>query len=262
MRFSATAVLALPLLAAAAESPFDAYKAKFQNFLSSFGAAVPIAADKAEPVAAASSKSKTKIAPKNIDTLTLHDWQDKLFAPLKGDETTPEEWWVLITGGNKTCFGHCGKVEAAFNESAVKFATLSKSPHLAVVNCDEQPILCNSWSAGTGALWLFEMLPRPAPIEVYWKPLNLSTTTTQTLLDLYAQDSHEAFRHYTHSYFHPFQGKLAQYGLAVPVAYAVWALNLVPSWAMMLIVSFFSRSMMNRNMGPPPPRAAPAGDAR
>ena len=112
MRFSSTAILALPLLAAAAESPFEQYKAKFQNFLSSFGAAAP-AADKAEPAAAA-PKSKTKVGPKKIENLTLENWKDTVYAPVKPGATTPEEWYILVSGGNKTCYGTCRLCRALF----------------------------------------------------------------------------------------------------------------------------------------------------
>jgi hypothetical protein len=100
MRFSTSAVLALPLLAAAAESPFEQYKAKFQNFLGSFGASAP-SIIKQEPVAAA----KAKVGAKKIDVLTLENWKDTLYGPVKAESTQPEEWWLLVTGGNKTCFG-------------------------------------------------------------------------------------------------------------------------------------------------------------
>ena len=111
MRFSAAALLALPLLATAAESPLDQYKAKFQNFLGSFGAKAPQAPfQEAAAPAAADSKSKAKgkgVKSKNIETLTLENWDQTLFAPVKAESTTPEEWWVLVSGGNKTCFGTC-----------------------------------------------------------------------------------------------------------------------------------------------------------
>ncbi|KAK0639363.1 hypothetical protein B0T16DRAFT_242775 [Cercophora newfieldiana] len=267
MRFSSTAILALPLLAAAAESPFEQYKAKFQNFISSFGAAAP-AADQAQPAAAASSpKSKAKVGPKKIENLTLENWKDTVYAPVKPDATTPEEWYILVSGGNKTCYGHCTKLDAAFKESAVKFATQSKSPHLARLDCEDQQVLCNSWGASAGSLWVFEMLPTPAPIDVYWKPLNLSTVSTQTILDLQAKPVKENFR-FVESYFHPFDGILAQYNLAVPIGYILYGFNVIPSWAFMLIVSFLSRSVMNRQMDPAggrpgaPRGAAPPGDAR
>lgn len=269
MRFSTTAILALPLLAAAAESPFEQYKAKFQNFLSSFGAPVPAGtADKAEPVAAA-PKSKTKVGPKKIENLTLGNWKDTVYAPVKPDASSPEEWYILVTGGNKSCYGHCGKLDTAFTESAVKLATQAKSPHLARLDCEEEQVLCNSWSASAGSIWVFEMLPAPAPIDVYWKPLNLSTVTTQTILDLQAKPVKENFR-LIDSYFHPFDGVLAEYRVAVPIGYVLWAFNVIPSWAMMLLVSFLSRSVINRQVDPTGGRprapgaagAAPAGDAR
>ena len=164
------------------------------------------------------------------------------------------------------------KVEAAFNETAAKFATLPKAPHVGYVNCDDQPILCNAWSAGAGSLWVFEVLPPPAETDIYIKRLNLTTTDSKTLLDLYASEDKSAFKKHD-GYFHPLDGPLAKNGLAVPLGYLLWAFNAVPSWMMMLGVSFISRSMMSRRMAGQEqarrpgaaagaPRAAPAGDAR
>ena len=109
MRLSATAVLALPLLAAA-QGPleqFEQYKAQFQNFLGNFGAKAPTKAPteapsaKTEPVQAA----KTAVGSTQIDVLTLSDWKETLYGPVTADSATPTEWWVLISGRNKTCFG-------------------------------------------------------------------------------------------------------------------------------------------------------------
>lgn len=108
MRFSTTALLALPLLAAAADSPFEQYKAKFQNFLSSFGVASPAvenADDSAAGVANAGAAKSKVVEPKKIETLTLEGWKDTLYAPVQAEATRPEEWLVLISGRNKTCFG-------------------------------------------------------------------------------------------------------------------------------------------------------------
>lgn len=106
MRFSSTALLALPLLAAAAEGPFEQYKAQFQNFLGSFGAAPskpePEAANPDAPSPADDVKTATFAEVKD---LTLSNWKDTLYSPVKAEATTPEEWWVLVTGGNKTCYG-------------------------------------------------------------------------------------------------------------------------------------------------------------
>ncbi|KXX79982.1 hypothetical protein MMYC01_202384 [Madurella mycetomatis] len=266
-------MLALPLLAAAAESPFEQYKAKFQNFLSSFGGSAPVA-DKAGAPATPSTgtaKGKKVVEAKPIHTLTLDSWKDTLYAPVKAEATQPEEWMVLISGRNKSCYGHCLKVEKAFNESATRFAVLPQSPHLGYINCDDEPVLCNSWMVATGNLYFFEMLPAPAPVDIYYKRLNLTTTTAQDIVDAYTGKAEDAkFRKYE-SYFHPFDGVVAKYGLSVPIGYVLWGLNAIPSWGMMLVVSFISRSMMNRRMGGmdrpgnapgPAPRGAPPGDGR
>ncbi|KAK4189926.1 hypothetical protein QBC35DRAFT_449743 [Podospora australis] len=266
MRFSTTTLLALPLLAAAAESPFEQYKAKFQNFISSFGATTGSGdgADKAQvPVPASSSgkKSKKVVEPKKIETLTLENWKNELYGSIKPEAITPEEWVVFISGGNKTCFGHCGKAEEAFKDSAAKFAVLPQSPNLGYVNCDDQPVLCNSWSASTGVLWLFEMNAPPIQSDIYVKRLNLTTVTGDDIVKHYQAEPRDVkWRKFAaDSYFHPFDGFFARYNLAVPLGYLFWGLNVVPSWAMMLGVSFLSRSMMNRNRFDGPPRGgAPA----
>lgn len=105
MRVSATTILALPLLATAAESPFEQYKAQFQNFLSSFGASAPSAEKPAAAAAPDAAAPASTTAAKKISVLTTENWKDVLYEPVKAEATTPEEWWVLITGGNKTCFG-------------------------------------------------------------------------------------------------------------------------------------------------------------
>ncbi|VBB78135.1 Putative protein of unknown function [Podospora comata] len=282
MRFStATAALAAlgPLSAAAAESPFEQYKAKFQNFLSSFSgsAGIPEAADNVQ-VPIPKPKSKT-VEPKKIDTLTLANWKDTLYAPVHTEATIPEEWLVLITGGNKTCFGRCDKLDTAFSQSALKLASLKPTPdnlHLASVNCDDEPVLCNSWSASAGVIWLFEILPAPTETGLYVKRLNTTTVTSQDIVDAYVAPKEEWTKVESDSYFHPIDGFFAKNGLAVPLGWFFWGLNAVPSWVMMLGVSFISRSMMNKRVegmaggpragaGAPAaavPRGAAPGDAR
>lgn len=110
MHFSYSILSALPLLAAAQEAaqeaaPFEQYKAQFQNFLGNFGSYIPNP-NKHDPVGAA----EAKIGEMKMDILTLDNWKDTLYSPVKPESTTPEEWWVLITGRNKTCFGSytCG----------------------------------------------------------------------------------------------------------------------------------------------------------
>lgn len=137
--------------------------------------------------------------------------------------------------------GHCGNIEQAFNETAAKFALQPNAPHMGMLNCDDQPVLCNVWSAGPGWLWDFEMLPAPAAIDIYKKRLNLTTTTADEIVAL--QGKKDEFT-LLESFWHPFNGRAAELGVAVPFGYFLWFFNLMPSWAMMLAISFFSRTMM------------------
>ncbi|KFH48736.1 hypothetical protein ACRE_004200 [Hapsidospora chrysogenum ATCC 11550] len=241
MRFPVSAVVAaLPALAAAQENPLAQYQAQFQNFLGNMGSYIPNPG-RHDPVAALEAKTGAM----KMHTLTLDNWKDTLYEPVAKDATEPVEWWVLTTGRNKTCFGHCGRAEQAFNETAAKFALQPNAPHMGMLNCDDQPILCNVWSAGVGSIWDFEMLPEPAAINIYKKRLNLTTVTTDEIIAL--QGKKDEFT-LLDSVFHPFDGKIAELGLSVPLAYVIWFFNLVPSWATMLVISFFSRTMMSRRM--------------
>lgn len=100
MRFSSSSILVslLPLLGAAQE--FEQYKAQFQNFLGQFGSYLPNP-NKHDPIGAA----EAKIGEMKMDVLTLNNWRETLYSPVRPEATTPEEWWVFITGRNKTCFG-------------------------------------------------------------------------------------------------------------------------------------------------------------
>jgi len=259
MHFASLALLSG--LAAAIDPPAgqgNPYVAQFNGFVAeNFGSYLPSLGRYDEEHAA-----ETLAGDKKMHVLTLDNWREKLYAPVKEDATEPELWWILITGGNKTCFGQCGKVEAAWNETAVKFAQLPNSPHMGYINCDDQQIMCNSWSAGTSIVWRIEMLPPPATIDIYLKRVNTTTTTSESLVELWESGTEKMKLH--EGAFHPFHGWLVQNGLVTPVAYVLWLFSNVPSWAFMVLMSFVSRSLMNRNMnrlGPNPPAhggAAPA----
>ena len=143
--------------------------------------------------------------------------------------------------------GHCLETEAAYNATAAKFATLPNTPHMAFINCEADPLLCNVWSSAPGSLWILEMLPPPAEINIYQKRLNLTTTNVKTFTDLQALNSRDGLN-LNESVFHPFNGWLAKNHLSLPFAYFLWFFNLIPNWAFMLIVSFVSRTMMSRRM--------------
>lgn len=269
MRFSATTILALPFLAAATQqqSPLDQAKAQFEYYLGkaqSFLSKLP-SPNKQSPVDAVHAAA-SQAGGKTLHVLTLNDWQDTIRSSVKPDSTTSQEWFVLVTGGNKTCFGMCNDVETAFNESALLFAANPTAPHLGYINCDDQPVLCNTWAAGPPSLWIIEATKAPAPVNVRILGLNTTTTSVKTFTDLHSLQTWKEKPLYE-GYFHPFDGVLAQNGIAVPLGYVLWVFSVVPSWMMMISISFLSRTFMgNRMAGQQPgrrpggaPAAAPAG---
>lgn len=255
MRFATTSLLALPLLAAAAqqESPLDQAKAQAQYWFDKISSYIP-SPNLQHPIDAATAKA----GGKTLAILTLNDWEDKIRSSVKPASSTPEEWWVLVTGGNKTCFGQCTALETAFNESAALFAVNPTAPHMAYLNCDNQPVLCNSWGAGPPKLWILEVPASPAPVDIHQYPLNTTTTTVKTFTDLRTSQDWKANPLYE-GYFHPFDGPIAKYGLAQPLGYLFWAFAIIPSWLLMIGISFISRTLMGGRTGAAR-RQAPATD--
>jgi len=252
MRFSTVSILALPLLAAATqqESPLDQIKEQAQYYFDKISSYLPNP-NKAHTVVDAHAAA-AKVGGKALHILTLNDWEETIRGSVKPASTTPEEWWILVTGGNKTCFGHCGQVETAFNETAALFAANPTAPHLAYLNCENQPVLCNSWAAGPPNLWVLEVLPKPAPVDIRYLNLNTTTTTVKTFTELHSSKKWKS-RPLYEGYFHPFDGQLAQLYLAVPLGYILWAFAIIPSWMFMIGVSFISRNIMSkRTLGPQP----------
>lgn len=240
MHFSTLALSALPLLAAAehVESPIDQFKAQAQHYFDLAQKYIPNP-NKHDPVAAAAAKAAGSV----VEVLTLDSWDKTLRDSVTPSSTGPEEWWVLVTGGNKTCFGQCTQVETAFNESAVALAADPTAPHLAYLNCENQPVLCNSWAAGPPSLWVFELNAPGSPTDIRKVSLNTTTTTPETFAELHKTESWK-LKPKLDSYFHPFDGQIAQAGLAKPVGYILWVFALVPSWLFMIGISFFSRTVM------------------
>ncbi|KAF3361154.1 hypothetical protein VdG1_00763 [Verticillium dahliae VDG1] len=220
MRLSVSAILALPLFAAAAENQFEQYKAQFQTYLDQFSSYIP---NPNRYDAADAHEAKT--GAKKLSILTLDNWEETLYSTVQPSQTTPEEWWLLITGRNKTCYNQCGPAEVAFNATAEN-------------------------------LWAIDLLPPGNKVDIWARRINGTTVTSQTLVDLHAAHDRADWHLLNHA-FHPFNSWIAEHGLSVPVGYFIWFFATVPNWAVMLLVSFASRRMMNRRMaaGPNPPRA-------
>jgi len=262
MRFQTASLLALLLLAAAAqqESPIDQAVAKAQYWFDKISSYIPSPnKPHTHEVVAAKAGGKT------LNVLTLDNWENTIRSSVKPTSSSPEEWWILVTGDNKTCFGHCTGVESAFNQAAALWLADPKAPHLGYLNCDNQPVLCNSWGAGPPNLWIMEASAPPAPVDIRLIHLNATTTTAKTLTDLHSSAEWKKTPLYE-GYFHPFDGPIAKYGLALPLGYLFWVLSVVPSWLFMIVISFVSRTIVSRrtsNTGRPAsaPAAAPAAAA-
>jgi hypothetical protein len=271
MRFTAVTLLVLPLVAAAQnESPIEQAKnqaLEWASYLQKFLPPMPRPGAKLEPSVA------SKAGGKAVHHLSLSNWEEEMRSVIKTDataESPPEDWWVFVTGGNKTCFGHCDGITKTFNETAALWSLDPTAPHLGYINCDYQPVLCNTWGAGAPSLWIFELRPRPAPTNVWITGFNLTTPNDKVFQELRSTERYKKKDKYE-GYFHPFDGILVQLHLAQAIGYMFWAFTILPNWLFMIVISFASRSLMGNRMNPqgpapraaaPAPAAAPAGGVR
>lgn len=115
MRFTSL-VAFLPALALAQEQVPLADRV--QGWLSRFKDYVP----SAEP-AAPMEKLAEKVTEKRVTPVTMDNWQS-ILAP--GPEA--QDWYIFVTGGNKTCFGRCDRAEKAFNVSVASKCQSRKVP--------------------------------------------------------------------------------------------------------------------------------------
>jgi hypothetical protein len=259
MRFSSTLLLALPALAVAEEQVplLDRVKGFFNKATAAVSSSIPAAPS--APVEAAAAKAAEAVQY----PLTLENWKDVLTVDPTVSAPATQEWLIFATGGNSTCYGFCGPVTKAWNASVPLIAAQPNAPKLGYIDCETENILCNSWSIGAPSLYHFR-IPKPladqsAPVpEVRYRPLNRTSTTTETFKTLILNKELESIPPYE-GIFHPFNGALQQYNLAIPYGYATWGLAKMPSWLPMILISFFSRTFMGKRMNPQPRAgAAPA----
>ncbi|RAL61517.1 hypothetical protein DID88_009556 [Monilinia fructigena] len=176
MRISTSSLLALPSSPRPKNPPSNKPKLKHNTGSANFNPTSHLL-----PPKTPRSRHPKVVGQAKIHHLTLDTWQETIRGSVTPESTLPQEWWVLATGGNKTCYGLCGKVERGFNESAAVFSLDPTAPHMALLNCDEQPVLCNSWGAGPPHLWTMEVGAPGSPVPIITIPLN----TTSTTLDIY-----------------------------------------------------------------------------
>ena len=229
-------LLVLPAIATAQEQ-----KPLGQSFFDTVKSYIPAFAQ--EPVAAGAAK----VAAANVTPLTSSNWEEVL-SPKTSPGQGPETWMVFVSGGNKTCYGRCAKVEEAWNETAALFAADPTAPHLAYINCDKQAVLCSTWAAAAPTIWHIQrpiaQADQSTPATtIHIVPLNTTTTTAQKIVQIHTQKTYEKWPVYEGA-FHPFDGYLAKFYLNKPAGYAIFAFSQIPSWAFMIGISMFSRNMM------------------
>jgi len=268
MRFSSSLLLLLPALAAAdQQSPLgefgESVQANVQAWFSKLQSFIPSAPSAAPSASAPFEAGAAKVAERKVTPLTLENWRSTLTPSVSATTEGPEEWMVFITGGNKTCYGMCGPVEAAWNESVALLSAAPSPPNLGYLDCDKQPVLCNAWSAGPSSVWYIH-LPVPQPDQskpsttIHIIQLNRTATAPTEIAKIHTSQTWKETEAYE-GVFHPFDGLFANLGLSVPLGYALWAFAAIPSWAFMLGISFLSRTFMGRRGAAPPAR--PAGGA-
>lgn len=78
-------------------------------------AAVSVASQAAATSPIVSAKPAPPLKPKHVTEVNGENWQE-LFNPVQPGTTDPEklEWLMLVTGGNKSCFGRCSQLNKAW----------------------------------------------------------------------------------------------------------------------------------------------------
>lgn len=128
------------------------------------------------------------------------------------------------------------------------FAADKQSPRLGYVNCDANPVLCSSWSASPASIWYFEIPQAQAEGErpetpLHIMSLNVTTVTSEDIFKLYGEKTYLKVPK-DESALHPTDGWAAKTGANIALGYALYGLNIIPSWFFMIGISFVSRTMM------------------
>jgi hypothetical protein len=249
---ASSVLLALPALGAAQQIPLlenvvGQVKGFFAQASETASSAIP-AAPSLESIPNPIDAATAKVADVQVQQLTLANHKELIKPGAATASPGIEEWMVFVTGGNGTCFGTCTKPEQAFNGSVALLSATPNPPNLAYLNCDMDGVLCNAWSVSPPRV-LHMQLPQPlldqsTPAStvrsIY---VNRTTITAPEVAAIHLQETYKQTEPYE-GIFHPFNGPLAEYGLNIPVGYAIWGFSKIPSWAFMIGVSFVSRNIM------------------
>ena len=116
-----TLLLTLPALAAAADQvPLKEKASGWLNKAKSY-------VDSARPVAQGPiNAAASAVTAKRVHKFTHANYDAKLSPSSQNPANGPEDWLILATGGNKTCFGRCEIVDRAWNASHLQYSASFK----------------------------------------------------------------------------------------------------------------------------------------
>jgi len=260
MRFTPV-VLALPAMAAAQQQAplLEQAKGWFNNLVgaatsnvnSASSAAASAASGIPNPVNAAAGKAE-ELA---VTVLTKENYNQVLKPGAATASPGIEDWMIYTTGGNRTCFGMCDHADVEWSKAVPLLSAVPSGPQLGRLDCEKEPQLCNAWGAGAPSV-IYIQLPQPLPDQttpattVHYLSLNRTTVTAQDFVEIATEKKFKLEKTPYEGFFHPFNGVLAQTGLGIPFGWVVYGFSVMPSWALMIGISFFSRTFMSKRMGP------------
>jgi len=199
----------------------------------------------------------------SVTPVTVDNWSS-LLAPISpASSKTPQEWLIFITGGDERCVGECRHAEKAWNDSVPLFAADPKAPSLGYLDCEKDALLCSIWWAHPPSLWHFQVpvakpgQPKP-PTPLHVVHMNFTAVTPEDIYKVYSEKTYEENPAYE-GVFHPMDGWLVKLGLIVILGYINFWFSKIPSWTLMIFISFISRSIMSRRFGPTRPEIPQGG---
>jgi hypothetical protein len=93
------------------------------------------------------------------------------------------------------------------------------------------------------------LIPQPLPdqskaaTEVHYIELNRTHIKPADITELFTKKAYTKTPAYEGPW-HPFDGEMQHYGVDVPIAYILYYFSMIPSWAPMILISMFGRSIM------------------
>jgi len=253
MRLSSAALLLPALAAAQGQAPL---KDQVQRWINKAKSLLPVGPPSSDNYGVPETSTRATIS---VIPVTLDNWSS-LLAPISTESSkTSQEWLVFITGGNHSCLGQCGKAEEAWNAAVPLFAGDPSAPSLGYLDCEKEGVLCSMWAANPPSLWHFQIpiaqpgQPKPStPLHIVH--VNTTAVTSEEIYKVYSEKAYEKASAYEGA-FHPMDGWLVKIGLNVILGYVAFWFGKIPSWLLMIGVSFLSRSLMSRRMRPTPPES-------